>query len=64
VLKTNSPFAYRIFFNFEAMVSSLVAMDSCKVDALQFLKSFKGNKQINFWMDTKNGLPKGLQKWF
>lgn len=46
------------------MISSLVAMDSCMVDALQFYKSFKGNKQIKFWMDMKNGLPKSLQKWF
>lgn len=31
---------------------------------LQFLKKFKGNKKIIFWMDMKNGLPKSLQKWF
>jgi hypothetical protein len=34
------------------------------VDALQFFLKIKGNKQIIFWMDMKNGLPKSLQKWF
>jgi hypothetical protein len=34
------------------------------MDALQFFEKLKGNKQINLWMDMKNGLPKSLQKWF
>ncbi len=34
------------------------------VDALQFSNNLKGNKQINFWMDMKNGLPKVCNSGF